>query len=112
MLGLEGEGSQSNNHSCGHEECLDDNTLVEECDQDSCRISHETLNLMKMIIFTNSVSFNNSKCSQKNQIDRSFLSLDVKCDEKTNGQEERRKQEHWLTLKYVLMSFTDPNIWE
>ena len=37
MLGLEGEGGQPNNNSSGEEECLDDNALVKEGHQNSCK---------------------------------------------------------------------------
>merc|ERR1712241_724812 len=75
-LSLEREGRQTDDNCSREEEGLDDNTLVEECDQNP-----------------HSVGLHHSKGSQKDQVDRSLFPLDVKSDEKTNRQEECREEE-------------------
>ena len=73
---LECEGRKTDDNSSREEEGLDDDSLVEESDQDS-----------------HSVGLHHGKGSQKDQVDGSFLPLDVKSDEKTNRQEECREEE-------------------
>jgi len=81
-LSLEGEGSETNDHRSGEEECLDDNALVKECDQHS-----------------NSVSFYNSEGSEEDQVDGGLLPLDVESNQKSNGKKKSRQQDPGVGLK-------------
>ena len=67
MWYLECEGRETDNNSSREEEGLDDDALVEECDQDP-----------------HGVGLHHGEGGQKDQVDRSLLPLDVKSDEKTN----------------------------
>ena len=82
MCYLECEGRETDDNGSREEEGLDDDALVEESDQDS-----------------DGVGLHHSEGSQKDQVDRSFFPLDVKSDEKTNRQEERREEECWSCLQ-------------
>ena len=79
---LECEGRKTDDNSSREEEGLDDDSLVEESDQDS-----------------HGVGLHHGKGSQKDQVDRSFLPLDVKSDEETNREEECREEECWSFLR-------------
>merc|ERR1712026_248316 len=86
-LSLECKCCEAKDHCSSEEEGLDDDTLIKEGNQNS-----------------DSVSLNHGEASQEDQVDGSFLPLDVESDEETDGQEKCRKQESWPSLDKLLHS--------
>ena len=82
---LECEGRKTDDNSSREKEGLDNDTLIEESDEDP-----------------HGVGFHHGEGRQKDQVDRSFLPLDVKSDEKTNRQEECREEKCWSFLNKFL----------
>merc|ERR1719195_2403325 len=50
----------------------------------------------------NSVGLDDGKCGQKNQINGSFLPLDVKGDQKSDGEKKRGEQKQGFALDKLL----------
>ena len=89
---LECEGRKTDDNSSREKEGLDDDTLIEEGDQDSCKREKPLIDVIRVIVInktyisllTNSVGLDDGKCGQKDQVNGSFLPLDVECDQKSN----------------------------
>ena len=99
---LECKGCQPDHHGGRQEEGLDDDTLIEEGDQDSCKREKpliDVINKTYISLLTNSVGLDDGKCGQKDQVNGSFLPLDVECDQKSNGEKKRREQKQGFALE-------------
>merc|ERR1719234_2455536 len=86
-LGLEGEGGQADNHGSSQEECLNNNGLVKEGDQNS-----------------NSVCLNHSESSKEDEVDGSLLALDMEGNKETHGEEKGREKHPGVALHRLLHS--------